>query len=397
MGKPCAPATSLIVTECLESRTLLAGNFGYATVFKPTSSVGSPAGGGNAIAVDAAGNTYVTGSFVGTYDLGAGPTASAGAKDLFVTKLTPQGGTAWVRVIGSTGDDSGQGITLDSAGNVYLTGFFSGTVDANPGAGTFNLVSAGATDSFVLKLDNNGNFVNAMRLGGTGADQGMAIAVDPVNGEIVTTGFFNGTVNAGNGTPDVTSNGGEDVFVSIIANSNLVNQSFYKMGGTTNDRGFGLAIEPGRDVYVTGTFTGTADFDPTSGTFNLVSAGLEDAFVARLDGSIVVWATRTGSAGVDAGRGIAIDPDGNVLSTGRFALTVDFNPGSGTFNLISAGGSDGYVLKQDDAGNFIYARPMGGIGGDDGAVSRLTQTASHTSRVLFSRLRSSGPKSTRPG
>lgn len=359
-------ASTASAAESLEVKAMLAGNFGYATVFKPTAQTGGPAGEGNAIAVDAAGSTYVTGSFTSTYDLGTGGITSTGGKDLYVTKLTPLGGTEWILRIGSTGDEAGQGITVDAGGNVFVTGFFTGTVDFDPStSNVFNLVSAGGTDSFVLQLNNAGVFVAAARLGGTGADQGMAIAVAPANGEIVTTGFFNGTVSPGNGGQAVTSSGGEDIFVSVLSPGALLSQVFCKMGGTTNDRGLGVAIENVRDIYVTGTFTGTADFDPNSGTSNLVSAGLDDAFVVRLDGSTFVWATRIGAQGNDISRGIDLDADGNVYTAGRFESTVDFNGGSGTFNQTSAGSVDAFVMKQDSLGAFIYARQMGGIGFDE--------------------------------
>ncbi len=362
------PKSSPLGMERLETRNLMAGNFGYATVFKPggASNV-THASESHAIVVDAAGNSYVTGNVIATYNFGGSGNTNNGGKDIYVTKLDRQGNVEWIRGIGGTGDDSGQGIALDSTGNVLVTGFFNGTVDFDPSTtGTTNLVSAGSTDSFVLKMNNSGGFLAAVRIGGTGADQGMAIAVDPVNGEVVTTGFFSGTVAPGNGAPSVTSNGGEDIFISILSPSNLLNQSFAKMGGATNDRGLGVAVQNVRDVYVTGTFTGTADFDPNSATANLVSAGLDDAFVARLDASNFVWATRAGSAANDASRGIDLDADGNVYTTGRFEGTVDFNGGSGTFNLTSAGSSDAFVLKHDSLGAFVYGRQMGGIGPDEG-------------------------------
>ncbi len=362
-------ANAPLAAESLEVRALLAGNFGYATVFKPTAPTGVPTGEGNAIVADAAGNTYITGSFTQTFDFGGFQFTSAGGKDIYVASLDPQGVLRFVFAIGSTSDESGQGIALDSAGNCYVTGFFSGTVDFNykPGQqNILNLVSLGGTDSFVVKFDSFANFLGAARLGGTGADQGMAIAIDPQTNEIVTTGFFAGTVTPGNGGAAVTSNGGEDIFVSIVEPSfPFASQSFFKMGGTTHDRGLGLAVESGRDVYVTGTFTGTADFDPNAGVVNLLSAGSSDSFVARLDGSTLVWATLTGGAAGDSSIGIVVDSDGNVYTTGNFATTADFNGGSGTFNLTSAGATDAYVLKQDGAGNFLQVSQIGGIGGDE--------------------------------
>ena len=111
------------------------------------------------------------GSFQGTadFDPGAGTfnLTSAGDYDIFISKLDSSGNFVWAKSLGGTGYDVSYGIALDSGGNVYTTGSFSGTVDFDPGAGTFNLTSAGTGDIFVSKLDSNGNFVWARSLGGT--------------------------------------------------------------------------------------------------------------------------------------------------------------------------------------------------------------------------------------
>jgi cysteine-rich repeat protein len=101
------------------------------------------------IAVDSAGNVLLTGYFGGTVDFGAGPLASAGSTDIFAVKLDPQGQHLWSRRLGGTSDDFGHGITVDSAGNVLLTGYFAGTVDFGSGP----LSSAGGYDVFAVKLD----------------------------------------------------------------------------------------------------------------------------------------------------------------------------------------------------------------------------------------------------
>ena len=106
-----------------------------------------------------------------------------------------------------------------------------------------------------------------------------------------------------------------------------------KMGGTGSDNGKGIAVDATGNVYTTGTFKGTADFDPGTGTFNLVASGVNDIFVSKMDASgNFLWAKKIGGSGDDYGNGIAVDASGNVYTTGSFIGTVDFNPGVATDN-----------------------------------------------------------------
>ncbi|MCH8890811.1 MAG: hypothetical protein IH827_07025, partial [Myxococcales bacterium] len=97
-----------------------------------------------------------------------------------------------------------------------------------------------------------------------------------------------------------------------------------------------MAVDAAGNVYTTGFFLGTADFDPGPGTFNLTSAGSVDVFVQKLDtAGNPVWAVGMGGTGTDQGLGVAVDGAGNVYTSGFFQGTADFDPGPGTFNLTS--------------------------------------------------------------
>jgi PKD repeat protein len=340
---------------------------------------------GRCIAVDSAGNVYTTGRFYGTADfdpgLGTYNLTSAGYCDVFVSKLDANGNFVWARSVGGTDYVEGYGIAVDSAGNVYTTGGFYGTADFDPGPGTYNLTTGvdGDDDIFVSKLDANGNFVWAKSMG-PGWGVGEAIAVDSA-GNVCTTGSFQGTVDfdPGAGTYNLTSAGDDDVFMSKLdSNGNFVWAK--SMGGTSTDWGRAIAFDSADNVYTTGVFQETVDFDPGPGIYNLYSAGFRDIFVSKLDSSgNFVWAKSMGGAGCDEGYGIAVDSTGNVYTTGELEGTADFDPGAGTYNLTSAGHYDICVSKLDSSGNFIWARSMGGTEGDEGICIAVDSAGSvHT-------------------
>lgn len=326
---------------------------------------GSSRGEGNALAVDSAGNVYTTGWFTGTVDFDPGPDTfnltSIGPTDVFISKLDRDGNFVWAKSFGSPSIAPLSSIlAVDGAGNVYTTGGFTATADFDPGPGTFNLSNAGASDIFVLKLDSAGNFVWARSMGGAGGEWGRALAVDGA-GNIAITGSFDGTVDfdPGAGTFELTS-AGEDIFVSKLDNAgNFVWAK--SQGGAGVDVARALTVDAAGNLYSTGAFQGTADFDPGPGTFNL-SAGFKDIFVSKLDGDgNFVWARRLGSpVWPDQGLGIAVDSAGNVYTSGNFGGTADFDPGPGTFNLTSSGNTNMFVSKLDAAGDFVWARHMGG-------------------------------------
>lgn len=328
---------------------------------------------GKGIAADRAGNVYITGYFCSaTADFDPGPgifnLASSGAYDLFISKLDINGNLVWAKAIGGTANDSGFGISLDGSGHLFITGSFAGTVDFDPGQGTFNLTAAGDIDVFVGKFDGDGNFAWAGAMGGTSMDRGHEISLD-ASGNVYATGFFSSATadfDPGPGTFNLTCAGGYDVFISKLdGNGNFVWAR--AMGGTLIDTGYGVSVDGSGNVYTTGIFQDTADFDPGTTAFNLTAAGSYDLFISKLDGNgEFAWARAAGGTSMDRGHGISLDGSGNVYVTGYFYGTVDFDPGPGAFNLTSAGGSDIFIVKFDGDGNFVWARAIGGGSSDSG-------------------------------
>jgi hypothetical protein len=271
----------------------------------------------------------------------------------------------WVKQMGETSNDFSNSVKIDASGNVYTSGYFNGTVDFDPGPGTYTLTSAGAYDIYISKLDASGNFICAKQMGSTGWDFGSYIELDP-SGNLYTIGIFQGTVDfdPGPGSYTLASAGCYDVFISKL--DSLGNFIWTKsLGGSLDDYGHSIAIDPKGYVYLTGTYFGTADFDPGAGICNLTSAGNCDIFILKLDASgNFVWAKSMGGAFEDHAQSIALNNNGSVYTAGGFRGTADFDPGPGAFNLVSSGNSDIFISKLDVAGNFVWAKKFGGVNED---------------------------------
>ncbi len=178
-------------------------------------------------------------------------------------------GYNWAKIMGGTGGDFGYSIAIDSGGNVYTIGYFAGTTDLDPGVGTANFTSAGSNDIFISKLDSSGAFVWAKKIGSTGDDAGNSIFID-LNDNIYIAGYYNGTVSFG--PTNLISAGGYDIFVSKLNTSgNFVWAK--SMGGTGEDQANSVITDSNGNIYTTGYFKLTADFDPGADPYNLTSAG----------------------------------------------------------------------------------------------------------------------------
>ena len=288
---------------------------------------------------------------------------------LFFTLSSFSQGTKfeWAKGIGGTSYDIGYSITTDASGNIYTTGYFNGTVDFDPGGGTFNLTSVGGMDIFISKVNSSGDFLWAKGIGGTSDDYGKSITTDE-SGNVYTTGYFQGTADfdPGLGTFNLTSAGGEDIFISKLNSSGDFLWT-KRLGGTSDDASSSITTDGSGNVYTTGSFYETVDFDPGSSTFNLTSAGYGDIFISKLNSSgNFLWAKSMGGTSTGIGNSIITDASGNVYTTGYFVGTGDFDPSSSTFNLTSAGNTDIFISKLNSSGDFLWAKGVGGNGSDYG-------------------------------
>ncbi|MCJ8289581.1 MAG: SBBP repeat-containing protein [Crocinitomicaceae bacterium] len=317
---------------------------------------------GRSITIDALGNLYITGYFKGTVDFdpnsGISNLTATGNFDFFILKLDTAGNFVWAKKIGGTGSDKANSITTDNLGNVYTTGNFSGTVDFDPNAGTNNLTANGNNLLFILKLDTAGNFVWAKKMGGVNS---ASITTDS-SGNIYTTGYFNGTSDfdpSTTSTVNLTPIGQGDIFIlKLDAAGNFVWAK--QMGGTTNDFGYSISTDVWGNVYTTGNFSGTADFDPSAATSNLTALGFDAAFIQKLNAAgNFVWAKQI-EATASYGYSITTDALGSVYTSGTFHGTADFDPSTDTSNLIANGIYDAFIQKLDAAGDFVWAKQLAG-------------------------------------
>ena len=297
---------------------------------------------------------YVVGSFQGSEDFNPDVAASniktaAGGSDIFVLVLSLSTGLGnSVQTIGGIGNDYGMAITVNSLGNKYVTGSFSGTVDFNLTSAVSNLTSNGGSDIFVLKYGaqfGTLTYNSSFSFGGTGNDIGMDIATDNTD-NVYLTGSFENTVdfNFGTATSNLTSLGGKDLYVSKIDPSNNFLWA-KKSGGLSDDEGLSIAYDYNGSIFCTGYYSGTSDFDPNSLVNNLTSsASSNDIFIWKLDSNgDFIWANSYGGNEDDKGLCIVTDNSGNPFSSGYFSTIADFNPGAGVSNLTSNGGKDIYI------------------------------------------------------
>jgi hypothetical protein len=316
----------------------------------------------NAVAEDASGKVYVTGSLVGTANFNPGGTTnltSAGSRDVFLAKYAKSGALVWAKDLpGANASTVAQGaaIVVDTSGNVTIAGTFTGTVNFDPNGGTTSATAAGRNDVFVARYAANGNLVWAKDIPGSSGsyDQAYSLALDG-SGDVAVAGSFQGTATFG--TTTLTAGGYFDSFVAVLNPSGQFTWASGTSGsGSSNAQAAGVTYDGSGDVISTGLYSGTVNFNPGPGATNLTSAGSNDVFVQKLDPTgKLVWAEGFGSYDVDQGNGVAADSAGNVYVTGMFADTVNFNPGPGTNNLTAGGLFDGFLLKLNSAGQYVWA------------------------------------------
>lgn len=372
---------------------------------------GSSQESGTSVSVNTSG-VYACGSFSNTVIFGSSIQTSSGGSDIYVARFTPQAQAVWSQKAGGSGDDRATAITLSAAGDVYVTGWFSGTVTF----GFQQLVSAGGRDIFVAKYNSDGALQWVKRAGSANDDYAEGIAVNGNN--VFISGSFTDSTRFGN-LAMMRNVGRTDIFIAsyTLAGAEVWSQQ----GGSTGLAYARSIVATASAVYIGGSFTdslkqaGTivtagghdifaAKYNTTNGAFQwsrrwgrpgddmindisltpnhrlvlggsyksdtlilganrLARTGTMNGFMARIDTmGTPDWAVRIGAAGNSAVHGIATDGANGMYATGEFS-----NPYSqGGISVPNAGGSDLFAIKYSSAGGLEFARSAGGPSNDAG-------------------------------
>jgi hypothetical protein len=322
------------------------------------------------ISMDKSGNLYITGSMVDTtdFDPGEGVNDVTAQWSIFLLKLDPSGNFKWVKTIPVGEVLSKSAITLSEAGELYINSSFYQTVDFDPSENVFNLTSNGDQDVFIAKYDTSGNFKWGRSIGGDFTDWPYDINLDKEQ-NVYSIGTFEGTAdfNPGSEVSNLSSHGGQEVFILKLDSAGTFIWA-KSIGGPSSDIGYGITADSKDNIYASGAFQGTVDFDPGTGIFNL-QANDVDAFILKLRNSgTFAWAKRFGGTtdDIDQAYAAVTDPSDNVFVTGNFNDVVDFDPGTGEHADTAAGQSDAFVVKLDSTGNFIWVNTVGSENGEQG-------------------------------
>lgn len=331
------------------------------------------------ISVDNSGNVYTIGNFSGKIQVDSTqpPISIDGANDdILITKFSPSGKFLWSKHIGDESNENVISGKVDSYGNVYVTGYFGGRTDFDPGPGVAHRIAQGVYDVFLLKLDSLGNFVWVAQFGGPEMDFGTSVSFD-ASGNVYATGYFKGIADfdpSEDSSFTMDSGANRNLFiVKLDASGKLIWAK--NTGGSPAQTNHSMVVDSKRNIYIVGSFSGTVDFDPGLDSLKIKSVGSNDMFILKLDSSAqFVWAKRVGGKNTEFRTvELAVDLTENVYCAGSFIGKVDFDPGIDTFTVASKPNTqtstpttDIFIVKLDKTGDFKWVRSIGDYSLDNG-------------------------------
>lgn len=342
------------------------------------------------IAIDANNNIIITGTlaFNSVYNSpvdfdpsAATANVSANCKVLFIAKYDASGNFLWVKSLGNECTSGifpifSNAITLDGSDNIFIAGNFSGTVDFDPSAATTSFAAGTYGDIFFAKYTSTGSYVWVKPLfnASTNAfnNRGTSIVLD-ASSNILLSGISNGTVDFDPSAATANLTGTNSYFIAKY--DNLGNYTWAKNILTGLNSNPTIKLDINNNIFLTGNFRNTVDFDPSAGVANQTSVGDADVFFAKYTSSgAYVWVkVITSQQGQydypldETASSILIDVSGNLYLTGFFLGVTDFDPSAGVANLTSTNFNvsivntlDVFLAKYDASGNYVWAKNMGG-------------------------------------
>lgn len=351
------------------------------------------------IVVDGSGNLIITGNFRSTMDFDPGPgisvlTTQVNQSQAYLLKLNPLGEFIWVKHIAGYSVYVEE-MELDASGNMYLYGRFRGTVDLDPGPGTFNITATGSlgvnSGLFFEKLDSVGNFLWGEQILEGGSAKVQIFDIDHL-GNIILTGWvsnYQTDFDPGPNTYSIGTTGGEEVFIlKLDSGGNFVWAKH--MGGNgpvpqNRSEGLGISVDDSANIYTTGMFRYPTDFDPGPNVFTLTPSPpsfSSDIFIQKLDpDGNFVWAKSMGGNWNDKGEFLILDSLNYLYVVGSFSSdSVDLDPGPATYLLHLEGEYSMFAQKLDLNGNFVWAKQLGGTG----SLTASSVALSRSNELYFS-------------
>jgi len=284
---------------------------------------------GNVVTVDSSNNIYVTGFTKGGLD----SNTNSGGTDIILVKYYDNGTKQWTRQFGTIQDDTGNGVTVDSSNNIYVTGFTKGGLDSN--------TNSGDGDIFLVKYYDNGTKQWTQQLGTSSVDIGFGVTVDSSDNIYVTGTTYGGLDNN-------TSSGGGDIFL-VKYNSSGTKQWTQQLGSSSNDSGYGVTVDSSDNIYVAGTTSGGLDNYTNSGN-GCTYPPCGDIFLVKYNSSgTKQWTQQLGTPNLDSGAGVTVDSSNNIYVTGYITSNSTGTRGFLDGNTI-VGGKDVFLIKYNSDG-----------------------------------------------
>ena len=321
---------------------------------------------GQSVSTDASGNVFMTGYFISpTISFGTTTLTNTYASnlysDFFIVKYDTSGNVLWAKSAEGAYDDSGQSVSTDASGNVFITGiYYSPTITF----GTTTLTKANPTsnysDIFIVKYDASGNMLWATSAeDGVFNDDGRSVSTD-ASGNVFIAGYFASPTITFGTTTLTNTNSSWDIFIVKYDSSGNVLWA-KSAGGTAYDIGNSVSTDAIGNVFMTGIY-----YSPTItfGITTLTNANnVADIFIVKYDASgNVLWAKSAEGTWYDLSYGVCTDVIGNVFITGAFySPTITF--GTTTLTNVNAA-NDIFIVKYDASGNVLWAKSAGGAGSD---------------------------------